>query len=73
MPAFYFPATLALLLRSQTWLGEIAIMSTLRNFRRPGSQFWVKSRQPGNHHYYVRPADGGFYVTAGPLSALPAS
>jgi hypothetical protein len=67
---FYFPGTLALLLRADSWLSEHAITSGLRNYGRSGQQFWVKSRRPGSHHYYVRPAAGGFYVTAGPLSAL---
>ena len=70
MPSFYFPATLALLLRDRTWLSDIAIRSALRNYGASGQQFWVKSRQAGSHHYCVMPAGGGFYVSAGPLSAL---
>ena len=73
MPVFYFPATAGLLLRTQTYLSDIAVSTCLRNYGRSGQQSWVKSRQPGSHHYYARPADGGFYVTAGPLDTLPAS
>lgn len=71
MPAFYFPATLALLLRTDSWLSDIAIGTCLHNYGASGQQFWIKSRRPGNHHYYVRPAGNGFYVQGGPLSMLP--
>lgn len=67
---FYFPATLAILFGADTWLGDVAIASSLRSYGRPGQQFWVKSRRPGSHHYHVAPGDGGFYVRSGPLSLL---
>jgi hypothetical protein len=70
---FYFPGTLALLLRTDSWLSDIAVGTCLRNYGRSGQQFWVKSRQSDSHHYYVLPAGGGFYVTAGPLNMLPGS
>jgi hypothetical protein len=68
---FYFPGTLALLLRADSWLSDIAIGTCLRNYGASGQQFWIKSRRAGSHHYYARPAGGGFYVTAGPLDVLP--
>jgi hypothetical protein len=68
MFAFYFPATAAILLRTHTWMSDIAIVNALRNYGRDGQQFWIKSRQPGNHHYHFVPAAGGWRVLAGPLS-----
>ena len=67
MPAFYFPATAALLLRTRTWMSDIAIVNALRNYGRDGQQFWIKSVTPGNHHYHFIPAGGGWRVTSGPL------
>lgn len=72
MPAFYFPATLALLLRADTWLPDITVGTCIRNYGASGQQFWIKSRKPGNHHYRVRPVPGGFRVIAGSLPAMPA-
>lgn len=74
MPAFYFPATAALLLRSRTWMPDIAIANWLRNYGHGGHSdglpVWVKSTLPGSHHYRLQAGDGGFWVTSGPLSDL---
>jgi hypothetical protein len=68
MFSFYFPGTAAILLRTHTWLSDVAITNALRNYGRDRQQWWIKSRQPGNHHYHFIPADGGWRITAGPLS-----
>ena len=70
MPVFYFPATAALLLRTRTYMSETAIANAIRNYGQSGEPFWIKSVRPGNDHYRVTPARNGFYITAGPLSAL---
>jgi hypothetical protein len=63
---FMFPGTAALLLREHTWLSEVAIASWLHHYAHAceGEGFTVKSRQPGNHHYHVAAAPGGFRVRA---------
>jgi hypothetical protein len=70
MPMFLLPATAGIMLRSRTWMSDVAIANALRNYGASGEPFTVKSTRPGNHHYLVRPVRGGFYVTSGPLSAL---
>lgn len=70
MTSFYFPATLDMLLRDYTYLCDVAIENTIRRRSQDKEKFTVKSRQPGNHHYFVTPVTGGFLVRAGGL--LPA-
>jgi hypothetical protein len=69
MPAFYFPATAALLLRTRTWMSDIAITNALRNYGAWGQDWWIKSTRPGNDHYHFTPVHGGWRVTSGPLLA----
>jgi hypothetical protein len=61
---FHFPGTTALLLRTHTSMSDVAIANWLRNYSASGQDFTIKSDRPGNHHYYVRPAEGGFYIAA---------
>ena len=62
-PMFLFPATAAIMLRARTFMTDTAVTNCLRNYGASGQDFTIKSDRPGNHHYYVRPAAGGFYVT----------
>jgi hypothetical protein len=68
MLAFYLPATAAIFLRSHTWMSDVAITVCLRNYSASGQPFTILSTRPGNSHYYVRPARGGFLI--GP-TAMP--
>lgn len=65
---FHFPGTAAILLRTHTWMSDVAITNWLRNYGQgghsDGQPFWVKSTRPGNHHYRVRAVGGGFYISA---------
>ena len=65
---FHFPGTAAILLRTHTWMSDIAIENWLRNYGRgghsDGQPFWVKSTRPGNHHYRVQATAGGFRIRA---------
>jgi hypothetical protein len=67
---FLFPATAAILLRTYTYMPEIAITNWLRNYGRSGEQFWVNTTRPGHQQYHVRPGNGGFYITAVKLPAV---
>ena len=67
MPPFYFPATAALLLRTRTWMSDIAIGNALRNYAAWDQEWWIKSTRPGNDHYHFIPVPGGWQVTSGPL------
>lgn len=73
-PVFYFPATAAMLLRADSWMGDVAIGCWLRAYgeggHSAGQPVVVKSRRPDSHHYRLQAGDGGFYVTSGPLSSL---
>jgi hypothetical protein len=73
MPAFYFPGTAALLLRSRTWMSDVAITNWLRNYGpggcSQGEPFWVNSTHPGNHHYRVQATAGGFRIRTVRMSA----
>jgi hypothetical protein len=68
---FYFPGTAALLLRTRTYMSDIAIACWLRNYGASGQPFTVKSTRPGNHHYAVRPSDGGFYISVTRMRGIP--
>jgi hypothetical protein len=74
MPVFYFPGTAALLLRSRTWMSDVAITNWLRNYgsggHSDGQPFWVNSTRPGNHHHYrIQATAGGFHITPVRMSA----
>ncbi len=57
---FYFPATAAIMLKTHTYMSDIAIASTIRRRMADREPFWIKSTKPGNHHYHDIPTDGGF-------------
>lgn len=66
-PMFMFPATAVILLRTRTWMSDVAITCWLRNYgaggHSAGQPFWVNTRRPTGFHYEVRVARGGFLVT----------
>jgi hypothetical protein len=71
MTQFMFPATLATLLRSRTYMGEIAIASTVKRRLADGEAFTILTTRGGNDHYRVWPVPGkGFRVRPWKLSAI---
>jgi hypothetical protein len=62
MRGFMFPATAAILLRERTWMPDVAIASWLRNYGKSGERFFIQTTRPGNDHYLVQPAPGGFCI-----------
>jgi hypothetical protein len=74
MGSFMFPGTAALMLRTQTWLSDIAIECALRRYSVPGAVFFIKDRRPGPTYYRVEGASGGFRfapVVLGAPRAIP--
>jgi hypothetical protein len=67
-----FPATAAVMLREHTWMSDVAIRNTLRNYGASGQEFWIKSVKPGNHHYHFTPSGSMWRVFAGRLGSLQA-
>jgi hypothetical protein len=65
---FHFPGTAALMLRTCTWMSDVAIANWLRSYgpggHSEGQPFWIKSTRPGNHHYRLRAVGGGFFISA---------
>ena len=59
---FHFPATVALLLRTQTYMSDTAIANTVRRRMADGEDFTILRAGGGNRHYYVRPVPGGFLI-----------
>ncbi len=70
MSAFMFPATMATLLRSRTWLSEEAIANTIRRRLEDFEAFTILTTRGGNDHYRVWPVPGGFHVRPWRLSSV---
>jgi hypothetical protein len=67
MPHFMFPGTAALMLRQHSWAGDVAIANALRNYGAWGQEWWLLSSLPGNRHWHLVPARGGWLVSLGGL------
>jgi len=63
MPPFYFPGTAALLLRTHTWMSDIAIANALRNYGARKEPWWILTRRPDHRSYKFMPAAGGWFVS----------